>query len=246
VLKEWASYFPAVSRLLGEPWVTPTLIIVGLGVVVWAALDRGSMVGFDNLRFLPERYRAKRVPHEYIVGTGIILCLFVFGLLMHKRVITRYQVQVGVDIPIKDRVATAAEEQQQQKKPPVKTHPPEVLLIYRDKKIEIHNPGPGTLYFWGGAYGDSKVPLDSSPPRVIVPGAYYYVFMDSVEDEFRAALTKKQAGAGTTTFHAFVTTENSRKYTVRGILLGKVVEGSLSVHTQVLPTIDGWNDAPQY
>lgn len=231
ILKEWASDFPAIARFLGEPWVSPTIITVGLGVVVWAALDRGGAVGLDNLRFLPEHYRQKRVPHEYIVGGAIVLCLFAFGLVMHKRVVNHYQVQLQENIRIgADAVG--------------KVRPPEVLLFYQNKRIEIHNPGPATLYLWGGAYGNSKVPLDSSPPRVIVTGAYYYLFMDSFESQLRTALARKAAAEGTTSFHAFVTTEESKKYTIRGILLGKMADGSLSVHTQILPTVEGWNDDP--
>ena len=124
-------------------------------------------------------------------------------------------------------------------------HPPEVLLLYQDKRIEIHNPGPRTLYLWGGAYGDSKVSLDSSPPRVIVPGAYYYLFVDSFERQLRTGLARKHMREATTPFHAFVTTEDSKKYTIRGILLGKIADGILSVHTQILPTLEGWNDNPQ-
>jgi hypothetical protein len=84
-LKELASQFPKASRFLGEPWVTPTIIVVGVGVLVWAGLDRGGTVGFDDLRFLPERYRQKRVPHEYIVGGAILLILVLFGFVMHNR-----------------------------------------------------------------------------------------------------------------------------------------------------------------
>jgi hypothetical protein len=91
--KELASHFPAASRFLAEPWVTPTIIIVGLGVVVWASLDPGGTIGFDNLQFLPEHYRQKRLPHEYIVGGGIIVFLIVFGVFMHDRVIAHQQLQ---------------------------------------------------------------------------------------------------------------------------------------------------------
>lgn len=125
---------------------------------------------------------------------------------------------------------------------PVAVLSPEVLLIYRDKKIEIHNPGPHTLYLYSGAYGDIKIKLENDPPRVIVPGAYYYLFAEELESGMRSHLRDNQTGRDT--FHAFVTTEDAKKYTLRGLLMGTMSNGALTIHTQILPTIPGWSDDP--
>jgi hypothetical protein len=83
VIRDIAAYFPSAARLLQEVWVTPTIIIVGVGLIVWSALERGATIGLDGARWLPEHYRRRRVPHEYVVGSGIVLALAIFGLTMH-------------------------------------------------------------------------------------------------------------------------------------------------------------------
>ena len=119
---------------------------------------------------------------------------------------------------------------------------PRVALIYRDKKIEIHNDGRTNLYLWGGAYGDANVPPDKGEPRLIAPTAYYYLFVDKLEDQFHAAIGEN--GEKIIPFHAFITAEDSHKYTLRGELLGKVVDGVVSVHAQSLRPLDGWIKQP--
>jgi hypothetical protein len=83
---------------------------------------------------------------------------------------------------------------------------------------------------------------------MVAPGAYYYFLADNLEDQLRSNL--KDGLEGYTSFHAFATTEDSRKYTIRGILVAKVLSGTVTIRTQVLPLIDGWkntdteNDTP--
>jgi hypothetical protein len=85
VVREWMQHLPHWLHFLSEPWVVPLTIIVGLGMVFWAALDRGGLVGFDNVRWLPEAYRKQRLPHEYIVGFVVIVVVILVGLLLHKQ-----------------------------------------------------------------------------------------------------------------------------------------------------------------
>lgn len=117
---------------------------------------------------------------------------------------------------------------------------PRISIIYNNKRIEIHNEGATDLYLYGAAYGDIDIPPESGEPRVIAPNAYYYLFADKLEDQFHADIGDN--GQKLAPFHAFITTEDSRKYTVRGMLLGKVMNGVVSIHTQVLKTLDGWNN----
>jgi hypothetical protein len=114
-----------------------------------------------------------------------------------------------------------------------------VLVIYRDKQVQIHNRGTTNLYLWGAAYGAARTPI-AKEPAMIAPGAYYYLFADAMERQFQDSLNKN--GEGTTPFHAFITTEDSAKYTIRGILLGKMTNKMLTIHTQILPPVKGWNN----
>src|SRR3954466_3249303 len=63
VMKEWASYLPQALRFLAEPWITPVIVIAGLALVFWAVMDEAAQLGFDNVRWLPEKYRKKKIPH---------------------------------------------------------------------------------------------------------------------------------------------------------------------------------------
>jgi hypothetical protein len=85
VVREWVQHLPHSLQFLNEPWVVPLTIIVGLGMVFWAGLDRGGSVGFDNIRWLPETYRRKKVPHEYFVGAVVIVAVMITGALLHNR-----------------------------------------------------------------------------------------------------------------------------------------------------------------
>lgn len=114
-----------------------------------------------------------------------------------------------------------------------------VLVIYRDKQVQIHNRGTTNLNLWGAAYGAARAPI-ANEPATIAPGAYYYLFADDLERQFQNSLGRN--GEGTTPFHAFITTEDSAKYTIRGILLGKITNKILTVHTQILPLVKGWKD----
>jgi hypothetical protein len=89
IAREWMQHLPHSLQFLNEKWVVPLAIIVGLGMVVWAALDRGGSVGFDNVRWLPEVYRHKRVPHEYIVGSAVISAVVLTGLWLHGRTVKK-------------------------------------------------------------------------------------------------------------------------------------------------------------
>jgi len=94
VMREWIEKFPRWLHFLNERWVIPLILVVGIGLIVWAALDHGSTVGFDNWRWLPSRYRNKRVPHEYIVGIPIIAAIFLVGILLHHAESKRIDNQV--------------------------------------------------------------------------------------------------------------------------------------------------------
>jgi hypothetical protein len=84
-VKEWAASFPRIVRLLSEPWIIPIVIVLGIGLIFWGALDRGGSASFDNSRWVPERYKAIRIPHEYIVGACVLFGLLVVGFWLHRQ-----------------------------------------------------------------------------------------------------------------------------------------------------------------
>jgi hypothetical protein len=165
----------------------------------------------------------------------IMLAVLIFGIVKFRPSTDRLQGEKTPSVPEK----TPPDSKPAPKQEP---RPPEVLLVYQDQKINIYNPGPHTLYLYGGALGNAKVKVEKEPPRVIVPGAYYYLFTDNLEERIRSRLRDGQTGRDT--FHAFVTTEESKKYTVRGILMVKMQDGVLTINTQIIPTIMGWSDLP--
>jgi hypothetical protein len=83
-VRDWAGYFPSVLKFAEEPWITPTVLALGLALIVWAALGRGGSVGFDNIRWLPARYQKTRLPHEYLVGIPLAVVLVIFAFVMHR------------------------------------------------------------------------------------------------------------------------------------------------------------------
>jgi hypothetical protein len=84
VVKEWASHLPRFLQLLSEPWVTPIVIIVGIGLIFGALLERDSSATF-NIRWLPTKYQEARIPHVYFVGIAVIVAVLLVGFRAHGR-----------------------------------------------------------------------------------------------------------------------------------------------------------------
>lgn len=114
---------------------------------------------------------------------------------------------------------------------------PSVAVIYQDKRVNIFNQGRTNLYLWGATYGDLPVTVDKEP-RVIAPGIYYYLFAENIEKQMLDHLQNNQEGF--TTFHVFITTQDSKKHTIKGRFLGKIFGGTVAIHTQTIGTLDGW------
>jgi hypothetical protein len=83
-VKEWASHLPRFLQLLSEPWVTPIVIIVGIGLIFGALLERDSSATF-NIRWLPTKYQEARIPHVYFVGIAVIVAVLLVGFRAHGR-----------------------------------------------------------------------------------------------------------------------------------------------------------------
>lgn len=116
---------------------------------------------------------------------------------------------------------------------------PSIMLLYGNKQIQVYNKGRTNLYLWGASYGKVNVPIEREP-RMVAPAAYYYFVADNLEDQLRSNL--KDGLEGYTSFRAFATTEDSKKYTIRGIIVAKVLSGNVNIRTQTLPLIDGWKN----
>ena len=114
---------------------------------------------------------------------------------------------------------------------------PSVAVIYQDKRVNIFNQGRTNLYLWGATYGDLPVTVDKEP-RVIAPGICYYLFAENIEKQMLDHLQNNQEGF--TTFHVFVTTQDSKRHTIKGRFLGKISGGTVAIHTQAIGTLDGW------
>jgi len=87
IVAEWIASLPSWLHFLAEPWVIPLVLIVGLGLVFWAAFDRGGSISFDNAQWLPEHYRKQRIPHEYIIGVIVLVAVIVVAVWLHHRVV---------------------------------------------------------------------------------------------------------------------------------------------------------------
>ena len=114
---------------------------------------------------------------------------------------------------------------------------PSVGVIYEGKVVKIFNQGRTNIYLWGATYGDLPVNIDPEP-RLIAPGIWYGLFLEGLEKQFLDHLRDGQEGF--TTFHIFVATQDSKKYTIKGQFLCKVSNGGARVFTQTIGAFDGW------
>jgi hypothetical protein len=207
----------------------------GVGLLAAGHFHREKTIGFE-------------VPQRNVLPAAITVTLLLGMIISLFVAVKRFRFQEERHIteksePVQPVQPESRPEQEKSKHNQTVSSPnPEVLLIFEQRRIEIHNPGPHTLYLYGGAYGDVKVKLEKDPPRVIVPGAFYYLFAGELEDGMRSHLQNDQTGRDT--FHAFVKTEEGKRYTIRGLLIGAMKDGTLTVNTQVLPTVTGWRDKP--
>jgi len=110
-------------------------------------------------------------------------------------------------------------------------------LIYGNKKLEIHNAGHQNLYLWGFAYGDGHVSPDTTS-ALIVPGTFYFLAMDKLDDELSAKLNDGQD------MHIpcriFIATQDSEKKTIRCSLWARKNSGTLTIDTRIVNIVSGW------
>jgi hypothetical protein len=108
---------------------------------------------------------------------------------------------------------------------------PEVTITYGAKQINILNGGKTSVTLWGNKLDNEPKDFEG-PPRIIAPGAFYYIPAGKFEQEVVAKLGPH--GQAFVPFDVYIETENHRKYTVKGLFLCKTVKGSLSVRAQTL------------
>jgi hypothetical protein len=117
---------------------------------------------------------------------------------------------------------------------------PVVTLIYDEKMIKVFNKGRTAINIWGLSYG--KIPRElAREPRLIAPDFYYYAVPEHIEQQFRDSLQVDQEGY--TPCHIYITTADSKKYTVNCWLIGKKTSSDqINIHTQTLRTVEGWTE----
>jgi len=117
---------------------------------------------------------------------------------------------------------------------------PSINFIYQSPRVLILNNGRTNVELWGASYGAIDTPIEREP-RLITPGTHYYIQADQLESQMRARLTEGQQGF--TPCRVFVKTQDKKKYTIKGQLLGEVKNGVLSIHTQTIGAVEGWHEA---
>lgn len=110
---------------------------------------------------------------------------------------------------------------------------PELVVTYEPatKRILITNEGKASVLFWGDKLG--LTPKDiGKEPRVITPGAFYYLLTDALQPYLRSL--KPQSGDTYLPFDIFIESEDHKRYTVKNLLFFKPENGSFTIHTQTL------------
>jgi hypothetical protein len=114
---------------------------------------------------------------------------------------------------------------------------PSVAIIYRDSQVQIFNNGKTNVELWAFSYGiaDPQVEKES---RLITPGTFYYLFADQIEKQLREVLQDNQEGV--TSCRAWIETQDKKRHTIKCSLIGKITNGSMSIHSQTIGAVDGW------
>jgi hypothetical protein len=109
-------------------------------------------------------------------------------------------------------------------------------MAYDQGRLNIFNKGKENVWVWGSQFGDEPVRIETAG-RLIVPGGFYYILTDRLE-----ALMKNRLGPDGEAYfpwNVFVAMENGRKYTARSLLLVKMANGQMAVHTQTVGFVEG-------
>lgn len=147
--KEWATHLPHLLRFIAEPWVTPVVLAVGLGLVVWALIGPGHSVTFDNKRWLPKAYQPIEIHHEYIVGTCVIIAVILVGSwAVHRARVSVNSQGFTENYPTKDHVTGTV--QPPAAKPTEQIvllkNPLEIIAFRSDYAIALQNDDPKSIF----------------------------------------------------------------------------------------------------
>jgi hypothetical protein len=108
-------------------------------------------------------------------------------------------------------------------------------VAYDKGRLNIFNKGKENVWIWGSQFADEPVRMETLG-RLIVPGGSYYILADRLQ-----ILMRRRLGADGESYfpwNIFVATENGKKYTVKTLLLVKMVAGEMTVHTQTVGFVE--------
>ncbi len=97
------------------------------------------------------------------------------------------------------------------------------------KRINIYNKGQTNIYLWGTKVGSGSKVMETDP-RLITPSGSYYLLAESVESDLSKALDGQSEVKGLLTI--YLTSQNDIKYIVSTVVLGKLSDNQLTIHTQ--------------
>ena len=109
---------------------------------------------------------------------------------------------------------------------------PSVDIVYVGDRIRIYNRGATNIYFWGDQLGNTPKDTESTP-RLIAPSSdsFYYLLMDNMKKW--ATSTIGADGQSRESFRLFITSEDSKKYVVNGLLWIVMSNGEMTIHPAV-------------
>lgn len=117
-----------------------------------------------------------------------------------------------------------------------------VVFLIREHQLQIHNRGTTEFALWGDKMANDGKPIIEKEPRMVAPGAYWYIEFQEVEQRI-AALQLKPKTEATVPFYIFVADALHRKFTIKCFIRAVIDTTGITYHTANLGTRKGWVEA---
>ena len=113
---------------------------------------------------------------------------------------------------------------------------PFVLLLYENDQLKLYNREPYELKIWGDKFGDEVTPLEPIA-RIIPRDGFYYFLNDGLKAYSLTHIGEN--GERLYPFEVYLAGRSDQHYTAKFMLLIKMNNGTMAIHTQQLGVSGG-------
>ena len=108
---------------------------------------------------------------------------------------------------------------------------PNVTLLPGTRQLNLHNNGHNDLWLGGSKFANTPAIIEKTY-RLLSAGHFYYFLTDKFEAEAQQVIGKN--GEKLEPFEVYITDATNEHFIAKFLLLIKVTNGTVSIHTQQL------------